>query len=70
MKVQDKFREGSEPYENQTPDLCRSYHCCSISHSPLVASSIVGDTERTSFFASKGYKVLRFWNNDVMKDIE
>ncbi len=28
------------------------------------------DTERTAFFASKGYKVLRFWNNDVMKDID
>jgi very-short-patch-repair endonuclease len=28
------------------------------------------DTERTAFFVSKGYKVLRFWNNDVMKDID
>lgn len=28
------------------------------------------DAERTSYFESLGYKVLRFWNNDVMKDIE
>ena len=26
------------------------------------------DTERTSFLESKGYRVLRFWNGDVMKD--
>ena len=28
------------------------------------------DTERTEFLKSKGYKVLRFWNNDVMNDID
>jgi len=28
------------------------------------------DAERTMFFESKGYRVLRFWNNDVMNDIE
>ena len=28
------------------------------------------DAERTEFFKSKGYKVLRFWNNDVMNDID
>ena len=28
------------------------------------------DAERTEFLKSKGYKVLRFWNNDVMNDIE
>jgi very-short-patch-repair endonuclease len=28
------------------------------------------DAERTAFFESKGYRVLRFWNNDVTKDIE
>jgi very-short-patch-repair endonuclease len=28
------------------------------------------DSERTKFLASKGYKVLRFWNNDVMNDID
>ena len=26
------------------------------------------DAERTAFFESKGYKVLRFWNNDVMNN--
>jgi len=28
------------------------------------------DAERTRYLESHGYKVLRFWNNDVMKDIE
>ena len=30
----------------------------------------VYDTERTTFLESKGYRVLRFWNNDVIKNIE
>jgi len=28
------------------------------------------DAERTTFFESKGYKVPRFYNNDVMNDID
>jgi very-short-patch-repair endonuclease len=28
------------------------------------------DTERTKYLESLGYMVLRFWNNDVMNDIE
>ena len=28
------------------------------------------DRERTEFLQSKGYTVLRFWNNDVIKDVE
>ena len=28
------------------------------------------DKERTAFLNSKGYKVLRFWNSDVMNNIE
>jgi len=28
------------------------------------------DTERTAFFESKGYRVLRFWNNDVTNNLE
>lgn len=28
------------------------------------------DAERTAFLESKGYRVLRFFNNDVMKNIE
>ena len=27
------------------------------------------DKERTEYLESKGYKVIRFWNKDVMKDI-
>jgi very-short-patch-repair endonuclease len=28
------------------------------------------DSERTKFLEAKGYRVLRFWNNDVMKNID
>ena len=28
------------------------------------------DIERTAFLETRGYKVLRFYNNDVMKDID
>ena len=28
------------------------------------------DAERTQYLASKGYRVLRFWNNEVMKEID
>jgi very-short-patch-repair endonuclease len=28
------------------------------------------DAERSAFLESVGYRVLRFWNNDVIKDIE
>jgi very-short-patch-repair endonuclease len=28
------------------------------------------DMERTEFLKSKGYKVLRFWNNDVLNNME
>ncbi len=28
------------------------------------------DAERTAFLESKGYRVLRFWNNDVMNDLD
>jgi len=28
------------------------------------------DKERTKYLESQGYRVIRFWNNDVMNDIE
>jgi very-short-patch-repair endonuclease len=28
------------------------------------------DSERTTFLESQGYKVIRFWNNEVMNSIE
>ena len=28
------------------------------------------DSERTKWLESRGFKVLRFWNTDVFKDIE
>ena len=28
------------------------------------------DQERTMYLESRGYRVLRFWNNDVMKNID
>ena len=28
------------------------------------------DAERTAFFESKGYRILRFWNNDVLNNLD
>ena len=28
------------------------------------------DTERTAFLNLQGYRVIRFWNNDVMNDLD
>ena len=28
------------------------------------------DAERTKYFKSKGYRVLRFWNNQVMRELD
>ena len=32
--------------------------------------NIIYDQERTKYLESKGYKVIRFWNNDIDKTIE
>jgi very-short-patch-repair endonuclease len=34
------------------------------------ADTVKTDLERTKWLESRGYKVLRFWNNDVLKDID
>jgi len=28
------------------------------------------DAERTAFLSAKGYRVLRFWNNDVLGNLD
>jgi very-short-patch-repair endonuclease len=28
------------------------------------------DNERTEFFKSKGYRVLRIWNSDILNDVD
>ena len=33
-------------------------------------NNIVYDNERTKFIESEGYKVIRFWNNDIDNNIE
>jgi very-short-patch-repair endonuclease len=34
------------------------------------AEQVVYDARRTAFLQAQGYRVLRFWDNDVLKDIE
>lgn len=34
------------------------------------ATDVLGDAERTAWLESQGFKVLRFWNNDVLADSE
>jgi very-short-patch-repair endonuclease len=31
---------------------------------------VLRDTKRDAFMAERGYRVLRFWNNDVMQNID
>jgi very-short-patch-repair endonuclease len=31
---------------------------------------VVTDAERTAYLTSRGYRVLRFWNNEVLNEIE
>jgi very-short-patch-repair endonuclease len=31
---------------------------------------MAADARRTAFLNSSGYRVLRFWNNDVLRDID
>ena len=32
--------------------------------------NVVRDAARTQWLQAEGYRVIRFWNNDVMKDID
>ncbi len=34
------------------------------------AEQVGSDAERTAWLEAQGFRVLRFWNHDVMKDIE
>ena len=34
------------------------------------AEHVDADQSRTDFFVSQGYRVLRFWNNEVMENID
>ena len=33
-------------------------------------TNIIKDEERTKFLESKGYKVIRFWNNDINNNLD
>jgi very-short-patch-repair endonuclease len=34
------------------------------------ATQVASDAQRTRFLESQGYRVLRFWNNEVMENID
>jgi very-short-patch-repair endonuclease len=42
-------------------DFLRSQH--------LEQAHFAYDAERSKYFESQGYKVVRFWNNQVMNDV-
>jgi very-short-patch-repair endonuclease len=55
------------------------YHADFCSHAARLIVEIDGathvgtcahDQARTQFLNAEGYRVLRFWNNDVMRDVE
>lgn len=65
-----KFRR-QHAIGNYVPDFCAIKHRLIIE---LDGSQHLEqgeyDKERTAFFESKGYRVLRFWNHDVMNRME
>ena len=34
------------------------------------ADQIIHDNQRTAWLESRGYRVIRFWNNDVLKNTD
>jgi very-short-patch-repair endonuclease len=36
----------------------------------IEAANILRDEQRTAYLRSKGYRVLRSWNSDVLRNIE
>ncbi len=34
------------------------------------AEEIINDLERSRYFESQGYRVLRFWNNEILRNLE
>src|SRR5574341_963044 len=65
-----KFRR-QHAIGNYVPDFC------SIKHQLIIEldggqhiEQEEYDKERTAFFQSKGYRVLRFWDNDVMNNMD
>jgi very-short-patch-repair endonuclease len=65
-----KFRR-QHAIGNYVPDFCAIKHRLIIE---LDGSQHLEqgeyDKERTAFFEWKGYRVLRFWNNDVLNNME
>ena len=65
-----KFRR-QHAIGNYVPDFCAIKHRLIIE---LDGSQHLQqedyDAERTAFFKTKGFRVLRFWNNDVMNDLD
>jgi len=56
----------------------KPYICDLVARTPKLAIEVDGgqhcesaaDTARTHYLESKGYRVLRFWNNDVLGNLE
>lgn|SRR5574341_1361881 len=65
-----KFRR-QHAIGNYVPDFCSIKHRLIIE---LDGSQHLDqgeyDSERTKYFESKGYRVLRFWNNDITNHLE
>jgi very-short-patch-repair endonuclease len=59
------------PIGNYVPDFCapRKKLIIELDGSHHIEQQEY-DAERTAFLESKGYRVIRFWNNQVMNDIE
>jgi very-short-patch-repair endonuclease len=65
-----KFRR-QQPIGPFIADFCCMEHkvIVELDGSPHLVQA-APDTERTAYLAAHGYRVLRFWNHDVLNDID
>ncbi|HVW91333.1 MAG TPA: endonuclease domain-containing protein [Devosia sp.] len=78
-RILHPFRRAGHHFRRQVPlgpyfvDFASLSECLVIeidgdSHATKVAE--VADAERDNYLAARGFKVLRFWNNDVLRNPE
>ncbi|HWC92845.1 MAG TPA: DUF559 domain-containing protein [Pseudolabrys sp.] len=74
-----QIRTGDSHFRRQAP--IGSYYADFACHEARIvieidgethtaAAEIAGDALRSQYLQSRGYRILRFWNGDVMKNIE
>ena len=73
--MRDRQLEGAK-FRRQQPigpfigDFVRQEHRLIIEADGGQHADSLADARRTAFLESKGYRVLRFWNNDILSNLD